>query len=136
MLRSRSRSSLGLGRAAPAALLSRRGSFGGEEVVARDEAKLSLRIEAAEVDGEERFVARVESGEVVGDVLGDGAAAQAARVLQLRQRLHNHLRGASIQPNPSIENSRWSSDKPIFQSKEPRKETGSGKDGSRKLTSL
>lgn len=83
------RSRLGVGRDVGASPLPLSG--GGDEVVARDEAKLAMGLEAAEMDGEEGIVARVEAGEVVGDVGGDGAAARPARVPQLRQRLHDHL---------------------------------------------
>jgi len=42
-------------------------------------------------------VARVEAGEVVGDVVSDCAAARPAGVPELRQRLHDHLRAHPIQ---------------------------------------
>jgi hypothetical protein len=91
--------------------------------------------EAAEMDGEEGVVARVEAGEVVGDVVGDGGAARPARVPQLRQRLHDHLRAHPIQTIDRDAAARFS-----VHSNEPRRETGSGYDRTgkkkRKLTSL
>jgi hypothetical protein len=113
------RSRLGVGRDVGASPLPLSG--GGDEVVARDEAKLAMGLEAAEMDGEEGIVARVEAGEVVGDVGGDGAAARPARVPQLRQRLHDHLRAHPTQIIDRDAAARFN-----IHSNEPRRETGSG----------
>lgn len=80
-----------------------------------------MGLEAAEMDGEEGIVARVEAGEVVGDVAGDGAAARPARVPQLRQRLHDHLRAHPTQIIDRDAAARFN-----IHSNEPRRETGSG----------
>ena len=87
--------------------------------------------EAAEMDGEEGVVARVEAGEVVGDVVGDGGAARPARVPQLRQRLHDHLRAHPIQTIGSRCSSKFTPT-----NRGGKRGAATKEQGKRKLTSL